>query len=57
MAGAEEGGAFKGPEEELCVCGKIRLLMEEEISVGVELSGVTLWEWLGMINELEYRCW
>ena len=52
----EESGAFKGPEEEPGVWGKTRLLMEEEFSVGVELSDVTILERLGMIGELEYRC-
>ena len=54
LAWVEEGGAFKGSEEELGACGKIRLLMEEEIPVDMEFSDVTLWEWPGMINELEY---
>jgi len=36
--------------------GHVLAGVEEGGAVGMELSDVTLWEWLGMTKEKEYRC-
>ena len=52
----EEGGVFKGSEEELGACRKILLSPEEEVFVGIERSDITLWRQPDMISELDYWC-